>query len=103
MDWFIEKTRHITPIGDLINKISLSSDFSSNNIFEISKDSYVYLLQFLKYQINDNAIEIRPFVALLYMLSKLEYLTRKELTYLYPTYTYNDDVLKTTADILSSR
>lgn len=97
------KTRHITPIGDLINKISLSGDFSSNNILEIPKDSYVYLLQFLKYQINDNAIQIRPFVALLYMLSKLEYLTREEFTYLYPTCMNNNDVLKTTADILSAR
>lgn len=97
------KSRHITPIGDLINKISLSGDFSSNNIFEIPKDSYVYLLQFLKYQIVDNSIEIRPFVALLYMLSKLEYLTREEFTYLYPTCMNNSDVLKTTADILSAR
>lgn len=97
------KSRHITPIGDLINKISLSGDFSSNNILEIPKDSYVYLLQFLKYQINDKTIQIRPFVALLYMLSKLEYLTREEFTYLYPTCMNNNDVLKTTADILSSR
>lgn len=97
------KSRHITPIGDLINKISLSGDFSSNNIFEIPKDSYVYLLQFLKYEIVDNSIEIRPFVALLYMLSKLEYLTREEFTYLYPTCMNNSDVLKTTADILSAR
>lgn len=97
------KTRHITPIGDLINKISLSGDFSSDNILEIPKDSYVYLLQFLKYQINDKTIQIRPFVALLYMLSKLEYLTREEFTYLYPTCTNNNDVLKTTADILSAR
>ena len=89
------KTRHITPIGDLINKISLSGDFSSDNILEIPKDSYVYLLQFLKYQINDSAIQIRPFVALLYMLSKLEYLTREEFTYLYPTCLNNDDVLIT--------
>ena len=59
------KNRHITPIGDLINKISLSGDFSSNNILEIPKDSYVYLLQFLKYQINDNVIQIRPFVCIL--------------------------------------
>lgn len=63
----------------------------------------MYLLQFLKYQINDNAIQIRPFVALLYMLSKLEYLTREEFTCLYSTCMNNNDVLKTTADILNSR
>ena len=97
------KTRHITPIGDLINKISMSGDFSSDNILEISKDSYVYLLQFLKYQINSNNIQIKPFVALLYMLSKLGYLTREEFTYLYQTCMNNDDVLKTTADILNAR
>lgn len=97
------KNRHITPIGEIINEISISSDFTSNNIFEIPKDSYVYLLQFLKYQINDSTVQIRPFVSLLYMLSKLEYLTREEFTYLYPTCMNNDDVLKTTADILNSR
>jgi|GEM_PF-5307798 hypothetical protein len=37
------------------------------------------------------------------MLSKLEYLTREEFTYLYPTCMNNNDVLKTTADILSAR
>lgn len=95
--------RHITPIGDLINKISLSGDFSSDNIFGIPKDSYVYLLQFLKYQISDSVIQIRPFVALIYMLSKLKYLTRDEFTYLYPTCLNNNDVLKTTTDILSMR
>lgn len=97
------KNRHITPIGEMINRISIASDFDSDNIFEIPKDSYVYLLQFLKYQINDSNIQIRPFVALLYMLSKLEYLTREEFTYLYPTCMNNADVLKTTADILKSR
>lgn len=95
--------RHITPIGDLINKISLSGDFSSDNIFGIPKDSYVYLLQFLKYQISDSVIQIKPFVALIYMLSKLKYLTRDEFTYLYPTCLNNNDVLKTTTDILSMR
>lgn len=97
------ETRYITPIGDLINKISLSGDFTSDNILGIPKDSYVYLLQFLKYQINDNTVQIRPFVALMYMLSKLDYLTREEFTYLYPTCMNNNDVLKTTADILRSR
>ena len=97
------KTRRITPIGEMINRISLSSDYDSNNIFGISNDSYVYLLQFLKLQLNDDFVHIKPFVALIFMLVKLKYLTRDEFTYLYPICLNNNDVLKMTSDILSSR
>lgn len=45
------KTRHITPIGDLINKISLSGDFSSDNILEIPKDRCIG--NFVKYGLDD--------------------------------------------------
>jgi len=95
--------REVTAVGDYINKISKSGDFSSDNVLEISKDSYLYLLQFLKYQINDKDVKIRPFIALLYMLVNLKYLTRDEFTYLYPICMDVDDVIKITADIKLSR
>lgn len=97
------KTRKITPVGKMIDDISKSGDFSSNNIFKIPKDSYVYLLQFLKYQIIDKDIAIKPFVTLIYMLVKLDYLTKDEFTYLFPTCMNVGDVLRMTQDILSLR
>lgn len=97
------KTRRITPVGKMIDEISKSGDFSSDNIFKIPKDSYIYLLQFLKYQINDEEIQIKPFVTLVYMLIKLGYLTRDEFTYLFPTCMNVGDVLRMTQDIMSFR
>lgn len=49
----VEKdSRKITEIGQKILDISNSGDFKSDNVFGIDKDSYIYLLQFLKYQIS---------------------------------------------------
>ena len=95
--------RHLTEIGKKINEISLSGDFSSNNILGIPKDSYIYLLQFLKLQIVNNDTKIKPFIALLYMLIKLDYLTKDEFTYLFPICMNNNELIKITAEILMNR
>lgn len=89
-----KKTRHITPVGDMLYSISQNDDFKSDNLLDISKDSYVYLLQFLKYQIWDENTKIKPFVSLIYMLSELGSLTRDEFTYLLPICMNISDVLE---------
>lgn len=80
----IDDNRHITEIGEKIIDIVEQENFKSDNIFNINKDSYLYLKQLLKLQITDNGINIKPFAVLLYFLSELGYLTKDEFTYILP-------------------
>lgn len=80
----IDKERKITEIGYKIIEIIKNNDFESDNIFNIHKDSYIYLKQFLKMQKTGTDMEVKPFIVLIYLLSNLEYLNRDEFTYLLP-------------------
>lgn len=80
----IDKERKITEIGYKIIKIIKNNDFESDNIFNIHKDSFIYLKQLLKMQRTDTNMEVKPFIVLIYLLSNLEYLNRDEFTYLLP-------------------
>ena len=80
----IDDSRHITEIGKKIIDIVEKEDFESDNIFNINKDSYLYLKQLLKLQITENGISVKPFTVLLYLLSELGYLSKDEFTYILP-------------------
>ena len=80
----IDDNRHITEIGEKIIDIVEQENFKSDNIFNINKDSYLYLKQLLKLQMTDNGINVKPFAVLLYFLSELGYLTKDEFTYILP-------------------
>ena len=93
----IDDNRHITEIGEKIIDIVEQENFKSNNIFNINKDSYLYLKQLLKLQITDNGINVKPFAVLLYFLSELGYLSKDEFTYILPLCTskeYTDIMLE---------
>lgn len=80
----IDKERRITEVGHKIIEIIKSEDFNDNNIFNIHKDSYIYLKQLLKMQKTGTGVKVKPFIVLIYFLSNLQYLTREEFTYLLP-------------------
>ena len=80
----IDDNRHITEIGNKIIAIVESENFKDDNIFNINKDSYLYLKQLLKLQITDNGINVKPFAVLLYFLAELQYLSKDEFTYVLP-------------------
>ena len=80
----INENHRLTAVGRHILAISKSEDYSSDNPLLISKDSYVYLKQLLKLYIKTDGVIVRPFVVVLYLLSKLEYLTYDEFTFLAP-------------------
>lgn len=80
----INENHRLTDVGHHILAISQSEDYSSDNQLLISKDSYVYLKQLLKLYIKTDGVFVRPFVVVLYLLSKLEYLTYEEFTFLAP-------------------
>ena len=98
----LTKDRKLTEVGIKIESL-LDKERAKDNIFYIDEDSYYYLLQFLKLQINKDGLKIKPFIALLYMLEKLDYLTYEEFTYLLPLCKNKFDVVKMVNDIKYNR
>ena len=86
----IDDNRKLTAAGSRLLEISLSNDFSSDNFFQIPRDSFLYLRQLLKTYNNVDGSIVRPFIVLLYVLSKVGYLSLDEFTYLLPLCTSNE-------------
>lgn len=76
--------RRLSPAGEKLLEISESGDFDPDNFLRIPRDAMVYLTQLLKSVSVVDGRPVRPFVVLLYALSKLDYLTDEEFTYLLP-------------------
>lgn len=93
----IDENRRLTEVGEELLQISQTCDYDNSNAFKVAKDSYIFIRQFLKLSNNqvDNNI-VRPYLILIYLLSKLEYLTNEEFTYLLPLCVSN----KTTLNIV---
>lgn len=80
----INENRKLSDAGKALLHISSENDFSSDNQFQIAKDSFIYLKQLLKTSYTVEGQTVRPFLVLLYLLSKVDYLTLDEYTYLLP-------------------
>lgn len=98
----ITEDRKLTAVGNKIESL-LYKQIAKDNIFLISEDSYYYLLQMLKLQIIDGEIKIKPFIALIYMIEKLGYLSYDEFTYLLPLCKNKYDVKKMVENIKANR
>ncbi len=99
----INADRKITEAGRTLLEISRANDFSTDNALQIPKDSYIYLKQFLKTFNYVNGKCVRPFIVLLYVLSKVEYLSLEEFTYLLPLCTDRENTELIVAEILELR
>lgn len=86
----IDDDRKLTEAGRKLLEISQSNDFTSDNFFQIPKDSFLYLRQLLKTYNNVDGTVVRPFIVLLYVLSKVGCLSSEEFTYLLPLCTSNE-------------
>lgn len=80
----IDENRKLSDAGKALLHISSENDFSSDNQFQIAKDSFIYLKQLLKTSYTVEGQTVRPFLVLLYLLSEVDYLTLDEYTYLLP-------------------
>ncbi|MCL2159618.1 MAG: AlwI family type II restriction endonuclease, partial [Oscillospiraceae bacterium] len=87
----INSERKLTSVGAALLGISLRGDFSRNNPLQIPADSFIYLKQLLKTSNNIDGNIVRPFVVAAYALSRLNYLTDDEFTYLLPLCTAEDN------------
>ena len=80
----IDDGRKLSNACKALLKITSENDFSSDNQFQIAKDSYIYLKQLLKTYYNVDGHTVRPFMVLIHLLNKFDYLTLDEYTYLLP-------------------
>lgn len=99
----LDDERNLTSAGEALLNIAKSKDFSSDNLLEIPKDSYLYFKQLLKTSIDVNGKNVRPFVVFLYVINKAEYLTYDEFTYLLPLCIDNKTTDKIVDYIIASR
>lgn len=86
----IDDNRKLTNAGKALLAVSLSDDFSSDNRLMLPKDSFIYFKQLLKTYNGIDGKTVRPMLVLTYLLSKLDYLTLDEATYLLPLCTDKD-------------
>ena len=98
----LNNERKITAVGHAIKNL-LNYNNTKENIFNISDDSYKYLLQFLKLQISNNDFNLKPFISLIYMIEKLNFLTYDEFMYLLPLCKNKYDVKAMVNNIIESR
>lgn len=80
----IDDGRKLSNAGKALLKISFENDFSSDNQFQIAKDSFIYFKQLLKTYYNVDGHTVRPFMVLIHLLVKFDYLTLDEYTNLLP-------------------
>lgn len=99
----LDDERNITAAGAELIRLAQTEDFTSDNILEIPKDSYLYFKQLLKTSNDFEGKSVRPFVVFLYVVSKVEYLTYDEFTYLLPLCVDKETTEKVVECIRSSR
>ena len=80
----ITEDRLITEAGRELLKITSDGIFEMNNVFNINRDSFVYLKQLLKTSIDVNGNIVRPFIAVIKCLTELNFLSDDEFTYFVP-------------------
>lgn len=80
----ITKDRRLTAVGQRLLNISLEGSFDDDNIFQIQKDSMIFMQQLLKTISVVDGHTVRPFIVFMYALSKLGYLSFQEFMYLLP-------------------
>lgn len=99
----LDDERNVTTAGRVLIEIAEQEDFESENLLEIPKDSYLYFKQLLKTSNDVDGKTVRPFVVFLYVVSKVEYLTYEEFTYLLPLCIDKETTDKVVDYIVASR
>lgn len=95
----ITEDRLITDAGRELLKITSSGDFETNNVFNINRDSFIYLKQLLKTSIDVSGSIVRPFIAVVKCLTELEFLSYDEFTYFVPLIRDNESAKQIVSDI----
>ena len=95
----ITEDRLITEAGRKLLEITSNGDFEPNNVFNINKDSFIYLKQLLKTSIDVSGSMVRPFIAVVKCLTELEFLSYDEFTYFVPLIRDDESAKQIISDI----
>ena len=95
----ITEDRLITDAGRELLKITSSGDFETNNVFNINRDSFIYLKQLLKTSIDVSGSIVRPFIVVVKCLTELEFLSYDEFTYFVPLIRDDESAKQIISDI----
>lgn len=95
----ITEDRLITDAGRELLKITSSGDFETNNVFNINRDSFIYLKQLLKTSIDVSGSIVKPFIAVVKCLTELEFLSYDEFTYFVPLIRDDESAKQIISDI----
>ena len=100
----IYDNRRLTPVGKKLIEIVESGDFSTDNAFQIPKDSFLYLKQMIKTSCKVDVGYVRPFLVTGNVLFACNnYLTEDEFTYLLPLCVNKETTDKIISNILKYR
>lgn len=95
----ITEERLITEAGKELLKITSSGEFKIDNVFNINRDSFIYLKQLLKTSIDVSGNIVRPFIVVIKCLTELEYLSYDEFTYFVPLIRDDESAKQIISDI----
>lgn len=95
----ITEERLITDAGRELLRITSSGDFETDNVFNINRDSFIYLKQLLKTSIEVSGNIVRPFIAVVKCLVELEFLSYDEFTYFVPLIRNDESAKQIISDI----
>ena len=99
----ITEDRLITQVGRKLLEITNEGIFGTNNVFNINRDSFIYLKQFLKTSINVSENIVKPFIVVIKCLTELEFLNYDEFTYFVPLIIDDKSSRKIISDIILYR
>lgn len=95
----ITEDRKLTQVGEKLYLINKKNDFNTDNIFGIKNDNFIYFKQLLKMEFSKysnsrsySMFKINPFLAIIYTIINLDFITKDEFTYLLPLAKNIDDL-----------
>lgn len=80
----INNERRLTEAGQALFSIAESGNFAKDNILRIPADSFIYFKQLLKLSCPFDGDNVRPYIVLAYILSKIGEISKSEFAYLLP-------------------
>ena len=80
----INNERRLTEAGQALFSITESGNFAKDNILRIPADSFIYFKQLLKLSCPFDGDNVRPYIVLAYILSKIGEISKSEFAYLLP-------------------
>lgn len=95
----VDNERRLTEIGEKLYKINYKKDYNFNNLFFLRNDAYLYFKQLLKIRFDKNKryyenFDINPFLLLIYLILKLNSISKKAFIYAFSLCQKFNDVLK---------